>query len=254
MRRVVRAGCYIRVRSEGRCVPTRSAPDPRRALKDTTMNKIDEQTLTAQPIADDERRLFYPASILTPDEVVKRTEKYPEKVRSAVHGKWFLCGDFSQQMFDIVKVDWPGDLSIRLTAFASPIGVYYGVLSHQVRGFAHRFVLPLYEPSAGDLLRGIQQAPLMFMFGRDEEVEAMVLPSPLPSRDFAPLLGLFSRPGREQLLDAVAEMPSVISTLREPSQVPTAIPEREVTHVDVSVLLPTQSLMSLLVRADGTKA
>jgi hypothetical protein len=217
------------------------------------MNQTDQQTLPASPFSADERRLFYPASILTPEEVVKRTEQYPEKVRSVVHGKWFLCGDFSEQMFDTVKADWPGDLSIRLTAFASPIGVYYGVLSHQAKGFAHRFVLPLYEPSAGELLRGIQQTPLMFMFGRDEEVEAMVLPSPLPARDFAPLLGLFSRPGREQLLDAVAEMPSVISTLKEPNQVPTAIPQQDVTHVDVSVLLPTQSLMSLLVRTDGSK-
>lgn len=213
------------------------------------MNQTHEQGYAKQALSDDERRLFYPASILTPDEVVKRTERYPQNVRSVVHGNWFLCGDFSQEMFDQVKADWPGDLSIRVTAFASSIGVYYGVLSHQVKGLAHRFVLPLYEPRAGELLTGIRQAPLMFMFGRDEEVEAMVLPSPLPAHDFAPLLGLFSRPNREYLRDAVAELPSVISALKEPGQVPTAIRGREVTHVDVSVLLPTQSLMTVLGQA-----
>lgn len=199
-----------------------------------------------QVFSEDERRLFYPATILTPEEVAKRTQRYPENVRSVALGKWFLCGDLSERMFDIVKADWPGDLSIRVTAFASPIGVYYAVLSHQAKGHAHRFVLPLYEPSAGVLLMAIQQAPLMFMFGRDEEVEAMVLPSPLPSSDFAPLLGVCSQPDIEQLRDAVAELPSVIGVMKEPGQVPTAIRGQEVTHVDVSVLLPSQSLRTVL--------
>jgi hypothetical protein len=217
------------------------------------MNQKEMRAPANRSLADDERRLFYTASILTPEEVADRTERYPEKVRSVVTGNWFLCGDLSEQMFDLVKADWPGDLSIRVTAFASPIGVYYGVLSHQAKGHAHRFVLPLYEPSAGELLKAIQQTPLMFMLGRDEEVEAMVLPCPLPTRDFAPLLGLCSQPAREQLRDAVAELPNVISVLKEPAQVPTAIHGREVTHVDVSVLLPTQSLKTVLGLAKGAE-
>lgn len=215
------------------------------------MNHTHTQSHPKQAFSEDERRLFYPATILTPEEVVKRTERYPEKVRLTVKGSWFLCGDMSEQMFNMVKADWPGDLSIRVTAFASPIGVYYGVLSHQAKGHAHRFVLPLYEPSVGELLKGIQQEPLMFMLGRDEEVEAMVLPSPLPARDFAPLLGLCSQPGREQLRDAVAELPNVIASLKEPPQVPTAIRGRKVTHVDVSVLLPTLSLRAVLGQVNG---
>jgi hypothetical protein len=210
------------------------------------MNQTHAQTLQKHTFSDDERRLFYPATILTPKEVLQRTERYPEKVRSVVRGNWFLCGDLSEQMFDMVKANWPGDLSIRVTGFASPIGVYYGVLSHQTKGHAHRFVLPLYEPSAGELLAAIQRAPLMFMLGRDEDVEAMVLPCPLPASDFAPLLGLSSRPAGEQLRDAVAELPNVISALKEPAQVPTAIRDHTVTHVDVSVLLPTQSLKMVL--------
>lgn len=215
------------------------------------MSQIQAQAHAREAFSDDERRLFYTATILTPEEVAERTERYPEKVRSVVRGNWFLCGDFSEQMFDVVKTDWPGDLSIRVTAFASPIGVYYGVVSHQVKGHAHRFVLPLYEPGAGNLLQAIQQHPLMFMLGRDEEVEAMVLPCPLPGRDFAPLLALCSQPSGEQLLDAVAELANVISLLKEPAQVPTSIRGREVTHVDLSVLLPTQSLKTVLERGKG---
>lgn len=215
------------------------------------MNQKEMRAPASGSLSDDERRLFYTASILTPEEVAERTERYPEKVRSVVAGNWFLCGDLSEQMFDVVKADWPGDLSIRVTAFASPIGVYYGVLSHQAKGHAHRFVLPLYEPSAGELLKAIQQTPLMFMLGRDEDVEAMVLPCPLPTRDFAPLLALCSQPAREQLRDAVAELPNVINVLKEPTQVPTAIHGREVTHVDVSVLLPTHSLKAVLRLAKG---
>lgn len=215
------------------------------------MNQKEMRAPVNAAISDDERRLFYTATVLRPDEVAARTERYPEKVRSVVRGNWFLCGDLSEQMFDMVKTDWPGDLSIRATGFASPIGVYYGVVSHQSKGHAHRFVLPLYEPSAGELLKAIQQAPLMFMLGRDEEEEAMVLPCPLPTRDLAPLLALCSQPAREQLRDAVAELPNVISALKEPAQVPTAIHGREVTHVDVSVLLPTHSLKAVLGLAKG---
>src|SRR4051812_45514449 len=87
----------------------------------------------ASGFTEAERRLFYPASILTPEQVVKTTAKHPEHVRAQVLGKWFLCGDLSERMFDLVKAEWPGDLSIRVTAFASPIGVYYGVVSHQAR-------------------------------------------------------------------------------------------------------------------------
>jgi hypothetical protein len=217
------------------------------------MSQMQAQALPKETYSDGERRLFYPATILTPAEVAARTEQYPEKVRSVVRGNWFLCGDLSEQMFEMVKADWPGDLSIRATGFASPMGVHYGVLSHQAKGHAHRFVLPLYEPSAGELLAGIQRAPLMFMLGRDEEVEAMVLPCPLPTRDLAPLLALSSRPAGEQLRDALAELPSVISALKEPAQVPTAIRGREVTHVDVSVLLPTYSLRTVLGLVKGVK-
>jgi hypothetical protein len=199
----------------------------------------------------DERRLFYPASILTPEQVVKNTTKHPAHVRAQVLGKWFLCGDLSERMFDLVKAEWPGDLSIRVTAFSSPIGVNYGVVSHQARSYAHRFVLPLYEPSAGELLKAIQQKPLMFMLGRDDEEEAMVLPCPLPGHDFAPLVALCRQPGCEQLRDAVAELPNVLRVLKEPSQVPTAVRGQEVAHVDVSVLLPTESLKSVLASGIG---
>lgn len=217
------------------------------------MSQIQAQAPAKEAFSDDERRLFYTATVLSPDEVLARTERYPEKVRSVVRGSWFLCGDLSEQMFDAVKADWPGDLSIRVTGFASPIGVYYGVVSHQAKGHAHRFVLPLYEPSAGEMLKAIQQAPLMFLLGRDEEVEAMVLPCPLPTSDLAPLLALCSQPAREQLRDAVAELPNVISVLKEPAQVPTAIRGREVTHVDVSVLLPTHSLRTVLGLVKGVE-
>jgi hypothetical protein len=200
---------------------------------------------------DDERRLFYPASILTPERAAATATKQPERVRALFEGKWFLCGDLSAAMFDVVKSDFPSDLSIRVTAFASPIGVYYGVVSHQMRGHAHRFVLPLFEAAAGELLTAIQKHPLMFMWGRDEQEEAMVLPCPLPGRDFAPLLGLCRQPTGEQLRDAVSEVPNVISVMKTPAQVPSCVRGQEIVNVDVSVLLPTESLKVLLGLAQG---
>ena len=190
---------------------------------------------------DNERRLFYPARVMTPTEVEQATMKYPDRVRRAVLGKWFLCGDLSPGMFDMVRRNLKGDLPARLTAFASPTGVSYGVVSHQFCGYAHRFILPLYEPKASELLHGIGDQPLMYMFGRDEDTEALVFPGPFGATAFLPMLAMAHAVEGEQLHDALAELPDVIHTLKQPMHVP-SISGEQVTRVDVSVLLPTQSL------------
>ena len=187
------------------------------------------------------RRLFYTATILSPDLVDERTKEYAEDVRRQVQGAWFLCGDVSTAFFDRVTKDWPADLSIRLTALGTPEGTFYGVVSHQSEGHCHRFVLPLYEPKVTRFLQGVQEQRLMFMLSRDETSSAMLFGSPLRKADYLPLLELVRPMTPSKLGEAFGELPNVIQALKEPGQIPSAIPGRQVEHVDVSILLPTET-------------
>jgi len=188
-----------------------------------------------------DRRLFYTATILSPDLVGERTKDYAEDVRRQVDGAWILCGDVSTAFFDRVVKDWPADLSIRLTALGTPGSTFYGVVSHQSEGLCHRFVLPLYEPKVARFLQGVQDDRLMFMLSRDEASSAMIFDSPLRKTDYLPLLELVRPMTPSKLGEAFGELPKVIQALKEPGRIPSAIPGELIEHVDVSILLPTET-------------
>lgn len=209
-----------------------------------------KEVFTGLPVAigagsEADRRLFYSATILSPDLVDERTKNYADDVRRQVQGAWFLCGDVSTEFFDRVSKDWPADLSIRLTALGTPGGTYYGVVSHQSEGLCHRFVLPLYEPKVTRFLQGVQEDRLMFMLSRDEETSAMLFGSPLRKADYLPFLELVRPMTPLKLAEAFGELPRVIEALKDPGQIPSAIPGRPVEHVDVSILLPTETFRKL---------
>lgn len=199
------------------------------------------------------RLAVHVARLMKPEEVVTATATYPPAFRERFWGRWSLCGDFSTEMFDSVQAAQSSLLPMRLTAFGSPAGVFYGVISHQFEGHVHRFVLPLYEPRVRQLLECIHRENLMFMAGRSEGAEALVLDSPLEPAGFGPLLALSSEPTSSQLADALEELPLVIDRLRQPAQVPSPMPMEAVRHVEVSVLLPTQSLLKHIKAGETTQ-
>src|SRR2546427_9884705 len=81
------------------------------------------------------------ARLMTPEKVTEATRFYPTNVRTQVAGHWMLCGDVSNQMFQLLKnVSWHL-FPTRVTGFRSPVGFGYGVLPHQVSGHNHAFVL-----------------------------------------------------------------------------------------------------------------
>lgn len=185
---------------------------------------------------------FYPARIMDPSEVQHATLGRPSTVQAWTQGKWYVCGDVRSKLFGMLKAEHRDASAVRLTAFNSPAGGSYAVLSHQILGLAHRFLLPLYEPKVEELLLGLQRAELGMLFGNEGKDDAVLLHCPLSALAFAPLLAMTSPLQKETLHDVIAELPMVISAMNQPKQVPSLRRGEFVTDVSVSVVMPSRAL------------
>ena len=142
-----------------------------------------------------------------------------------------------------MKAEIRDAVSVRLTAFKTPAGGSYAVVSHQLFGWAHRFILPLYEPDVGRFLLATQQEEIGFMFGNNGATDAVLLHSPLKGPAFAPLLPMTNPLSKATIHDVIGELPTVIGALNLPQQVPSLRRGETVTDVSVSVVLPTNAMV-----------
>ncbi|MDI1270536.1 MAG: hypothetical protein PSV40_15720 [Polaromonas sp.] len=201
---------------------------------------------TMQPILVDEHHgmpgSFFPARIMDPSEVQHATLGRPSAVQAWTNGKWYVCGDVRSKLFEMLNAEHRDASAVRLTAFNSPAGGSYAVLSHQILGLAHRFLLPLYEPKVEELLLGLQRAELSMLFGNEGKDDAVLLHCPLSALAFAPLLAMTTPLPKETLHDVIAELPMVISAVNQPKQVPSLRRGEFVTDVSVSVVMPSRAL------------
>ena len=192
---------------------------------------------------------------MDPLEVKKAVENRPSAVGSWTESKWYLCGDAKTELFSMFKADFRESVAIRLTAYDTPAGGSYAVISHQIYGWTHRFVLPLYESKVREMLLGLQSAKLGFMFGNEGEKDAVLLHCPLDAPAFLPLLAKTNPLRNSTLEDVLAELPQVIRAMNEPNQVPSLRRGERVTDVSVSAVLPTQAMIRFLCeKAEGMKA
>jgi hypothetical protein len=196
---------------------------------------------------------FSPAWLMSPGEAQNVLACQPHEVQERAKKRWLLCGELSQEMFCLIEAEILHSVALRISAFKSPIGVNYGVVSHQVLGHAHRFLLPLYEPRVGDFLLGMRQARLGFLLGRDGEKDVVSLTTPAGgTAGLLPLLSMADPLPSELIPYAITELPSVISALNEPEQVPSCREGEPVVAVNVSVVMPSQTLQRFLdIRTKG---
>lgn len=180
---------------------------------------------------------------MDPLEVKNAVENYPSAVNIWTNKKWYLCGDAKSELFSMFKADFRESVAVHLTAYDTPAGVSYAVISHQIYGWTHRFVLPLYEKKVRTMLLDLQKAELGFMFGNEGEQDAVLLHCPLTAPAFAPLLAKANPLPREKLQKVLAELPWVIRVMNEPNQVPSLRQGERVTDVSVSAVLPTQAMI-----------
>jgi len=175
---------------------------------------------------------------MRPSEVDEATKNHPDQVRRLVAGHWTLCGDVSATMFNLIKKSRTDFLPTRLTGFRSTDGIAYGVVTHQVKGYQHRSVLCLYDPSVREFLQATTKDRLFFMLGNDDGDEAVLLGSPLKPVEFIPLLAMSPDASVEQQRQAVFELPAMVEIMSNPLQVPCIPGCQPVKHVSVSLLLP----------------
>ena len=192
---------------------------------------------------------FFPARLMNPTEVQHATVDDLE-VQEKTKGKWFLCGDVSLAMFAVLTAQVRDEVLSRVDSFNSPTGARYAVVSHQVNGLVHRFLLPLYEPRVTEFLLGMRSGEVGFLLGRDGDEEALLIGSPLSRDRFAQLLSPAYLLRQEQLRDVLNEFPEVVRTIQQPEQVRSLRPDEPVIDVSVSVVMPAQALMQFLRRDD----
>ena len=185
---------------------------------------------------------FFPARLMDPLEVKTAIENRHPEIGSWTSGKWYLCGDVRSELFGMLKAEFRDAIAVRLTAYTTPAGGHYAVVSHQLFRWAHRFVLPLYEPKVQEMLMEMQKAKLGFIFGNEGAQDAVLTRSPLSRAAFAPLLAMSNSLPTDSVLKVIAELPRVISAMNFPKQVPSLRRGEKVEDVSVSVVLPTQAI------------
>ena len=185
---------------------------------------------------------FFPARLMDPLEVKTAIENRPPELGSWTNGKWYLCGDVRSELFAMFKAEFRDAIAVRLTAYTTPAGGNYAVVSHQLFGWAHRFVLPLYEPKVQEMLLEMQRVELGFLFGNEGAQDAVLTRFPLSRGAFAPLLAMSNSLPNNSALKVIAELPQVICAMNEPKQVPSLRRGEKVEDVSVSFVLPTHAM------------
>lgn len=209
------------------------------------MNKTENLYDSPRYFSPHSQTTFFPARVMNPVEVQKATASHSSVVRERTEGRWYLCGDISAAMFLALEVEL-ANAAARITAFASPAGGRYCVVSHQVGGFSHRFLLPLYEPCVKEFILGMRGGEVGILLGREGEKKALLLTSFLNGAGFTPLLTMTDPLPRETQVAVLLEMPRVIDAILEPQQIPSLVKGKQAVDVCVSAVLPTAALENVL--------
>ena len=196
---------------------------------------------------------FFPARVMTPAQVAEAVAGRATEVQERTNGKWHLCGDVSDEMFAVLAKALRSETPMRISAFRTPSGAAYGVISHQVHGFAHRYLLPLYETGVVNLLSDLQRGgQLAFLLGRNGNSQALLIEPPTNGLSgFGPVAAMAAPLKPEKVGEVISELSEVIRAIALPAQIPTLRKGEPVAHVDVSAVMPVSALQSLLSAQGG---
>lgn len=192
------------------------------------------------------RSFVFEGRLMTPQEVTESFICRGEFVPPKLKGNWFLCGDVTAGMFDAVKAKGVAKLALRLSVFTTPQGGVYLVLTHQIGASHHRFVLPVWDADVLAGVKALYSGRLQFMLARQETQEALVISSGFEQDEIEPLLAHRAPEDSDQLLTLLAEMPTVVQTMRQMEAVPGCNWLGPVAEVAVSVIAPVNAALSIV--------
>lgn len=186
----------------------------------------------------------YFGRLMRPDQVAAATASQPDVVKGAVGQCWAICGDLSKEVFRWLEMSGRCQHAVeRLTAFVSPAGGNYAVLTQQVAGFQNRFLLPLYEPSIRLFVTEIGRSSLAYSLGCDRGSEALVWRSQIAASGILPLQALSAPLRGHQQVEVMREYGLVVQQMTVPGQIPSITTGEVVQHVSLTLLPPGETLL-----------
>lgn len=181
--------------------------------------------------------------LMSPDEVSQAiANREPEDmVPDGV--RWTLCGDMHEAMFQQVLLD-PEPLNRwQVGVLKAPTGSSYLVLTHQVGGHQHRFILPLWDSGVMRFMESMEadDSRNSFLFGRQGGIEAVVTAGRIDEES----LQSFKQHGglprdAYQEMTWQHEFTWITFALTVPEAVPSLVDGEVVRGVSVSLIAPSE--------------
>jgi hypothetical protein len=183
----------------------------------------------------------YVAALMSPADVARALtgrEDMPAELQ-----RWTLCGDVSPIAFAwLVAGGWPANARERMTVLTSPAGFSYWVVTHQLSGFQHRFLVPLYDDAVCACLRALGRGESLGYSMAGEGDRALVWASNADSAALAPVHALRSAVAEGQEESALEDYASAVRELTAPDRIPSIVEGIQVRHASVSAVAPKQLL------------
>jgi hypothetical protein len=185
---------------------------------------------------------LYVGEVKSPDDLAEVLAERSNEDRRRLGHRWLFCGSVEPDMFDVLRREPVDSLHQRVTGFVSSTGAAYGVLTHQVRGYQHRLVLPLFDGEIQQAVTTVSQEPFGFLLSKDGTEESLLLlRSSVTGDNLQGLPGLRKEVSDAQLPAMIAELPDVVMAITDAERIPSLVAQ-PTQSVSVSFVMPFNSM------------
>lgn len=185
---------------------------------------------------------LYVGEVRSPDDLAEVLAERSNEERLRLGHRWLFCGNVEPDMFNVLRQEPVDSLHQRVTGFVSKTGAAYGVLTHQVRGYQHRLVLPLFDSEIQQAVTAVSQEPFGFLLSKDGAEESLLLlRSSVTGDNLQGLPGLRKEVSDAELPAMIAELPDVVMAITDAERIPSLV-EQPTQSVSVSFVMPLNSM------------
>lgn len=185
---------------------------------------------------------LYVGEVRSPDDLAEVLAERSNEERVRLGHRWLFCGNVEPDMFEVLREEPVDSLHQRVTGFVSKTGAPYGVLTHQVRGYQHRLVLPLFDSEIQQAVTAVSQEPFGFLLSKDGAEESLLLlRSSVTGDNLQGLPGLRREVSDAELPAMIAELPDIVMAITDAERIPSLV-EQPTQSVSVSFVMPFTSM------------
>lgn len=185
---------------------------------------------------------LYVGEVRSPDDLAEVLAERSNEERLRLGHRWLFCGNVEPGMFDVLRQEPVDSLHQRVTGFVSKTRAAYGVLTHQVRGYQHRLVLPLFDSEIRQAVAAVSQEPFGFLLSKDGAEESLLLlRSSVTGDSLQGLPGLRKEVSDAELPAMIAELPDIVMAITDAERIPSLV-EQPTQSVSVSFVMPFNSM------------